>query len=319
MNVSVILCTYNRCSTLARALESTAALNLPDSVGWEVLVVDNNSSDQTREIVEDFRRRYPGRFRYLFEPQPGKSYALNAGIREAHGKILAFTDDDVIVDPDWLRNLTAALQGGRWSGAGGRIIPVWETSIPRWLSTDDPDTMGPFIAFDLGAEAIPLRRPPYGANMAFRRELFEKYGGFRTDLGRSGNLQGREDIELGNRLLAAGERLRYEPSAVVRHTAPRHRMQKSYVLSWWFRYGWLEVAELGPPSSTKWVLGGVPLCLVRRFVRWTLQWMISIEPSRRFSCRRKVWYVAGTAVACYRWRRQNAQGAAPGRDHRHGR
>ncbi len=84
MKISVILCTHNRCQSLAKALNSLAALTLPESVEWEVLVVDNNSSDGTREVVQrDFCGRYPGRFRYLFEPQPGKSYALNAGIRQA--------------------------------------------------------------------------------------------------------------------------------------------------------------------------------------------------------------------------------------------
>ena len=105
--VTVILCTYNRCQSLSKALQSVAASEMPTSAVWEVLVVDNNSHDQTREVVEDFSRRYPGRFRYLFEPKPGKSHALNAGIREAHGEILVFIDDDVTVDKNWLSNLTA--------------------------------------------------------------------------------------------------------------------------------------------------------------------------------------------------------------------
>src|ERR1700756_1020921 len=122
MKITVILCTYNRCQSLARALGSVAASVLPDSVEWEVLVVDNNSPDQTREVIEDFCLRYPGRFRYLFEPKQGKSNALNSGIRNARGNILAFMDDDVIVAPTWLQNLTAALDSGEWLGVGGRIL-----------------------------------------------------------------------------------------------------------------------------------------------------------------------------------------------------
>jgi glycosyltransferase involved in cell wall biosynthesis len=310
MNITVILCTLNRCHSLAKTLGNIAASKLADSVEWEVLVVDNNSTDRTHEVVEHFCCRHPGRFRYLFEPQAGKSHALNAGIRATKSQILAFTDDDALVEPDWLWNLTSALQSGEWAGAGGRIIPVWSKPIPSWLSTDDPHTMGPFVAFDLGMEAGPLARPPYGTNMAFRREVFEKYGGFRPDLSRSGsNLQGREDIEFANRLLAAGERLRYEPCAVVRHPAPEYRMTKKYVLRWWFRYGWLEVAETCRPPESKWRIGGVPLCLFRRLVRWTLQWMITIGASRRFACRRNVWYIAGTIVACFQLRRQTRQAA----------
>src|ERR1035437_5358679 len=246
MNITVILCTFNRCKSLAKALDSVAASTLPESVQWEVLVVDNNSRDQTRELVEDFCRRYPGRFRYLFEPQQGLSCARNAGIRESQSEILAFTDDDAIVEADWLWNLTSALHSGEWTGAGGRIIPVWSGPLPGWLSTADPDTMGPFGAFNLGPEAGPLKRPPFGGNMAFRREAFGKYGDFRADLGRSGsNLQGREDLEFANRLLAGGERLRYEPGAVVRHPAPECRMEKRYVLRWWDWYGRSELGESG--------------------------------------------------------------------------
>src|SRR5215469_11293809 len=119
MNITVILCTYNRCQSLRKALESIAASRLPESIEWEVLVVNNNSKDQTREVVEEFCRAYPGRFRYLFEPKQGKSIALNTGIREAKGEVLAFMDDDVIVEPTWLRNVTAPLERGELSGVGG--------------------------------------------------------------------------------------------------------------------------------------------------------------------------------------------------------
>jgi glycosyltransferase involved in cell wall biosynthesis len=299
MNVTVIVRTYNRCQELPHAPSSAAASRLPRSVAWEVLVVDNNSNDQTREVVEDFCRRYPGRFRYLFEPQQGLSGARNAEIRESRSEILAFTDDDATIEPDWLWNLTSALHSGEWTGAGGRNVPVWPKPLPSRLSVADADTLGPFVAFDLGTEAGPLTRPPCGTNMAFRREAFEKYGDFRTDLGRScSNLRGREDLEFANRLLARGERLRYERGAVVRHPVPESRMKKSYVLTWWYWYGRSEVSESGPPDA-KWLIRGVPLYLLRRFLRWTLQSKISIGAARRFSCQRSVWYIAGTIVACY--------------------
>jgi glycosyltransferase involved in cell wall biosynthesis len=308
MKITVILCTYNRCQLLAGALESIALSILPASVDWEVLIVDNNSSDQTREVAESFCRRYPRRFRYVLEPQQGLSCARNAGIRESQSEILAFTDDDVMVEADWLWNLTSVLHTREWAGAGGRIIPVWPGPLPGWLSTADPNTMGPFGSFDLGTQPGPLTRPPYGANMAYRREVFKKYGDFRTDLGRSGrNLQGREDVEFANRLITGSESLWYEPGAVVRHRVQQHYMEKQYVLRWWYWYGRTEVADVGPPPG-KWLIRGVPLCLFRRFVRWTLQWLISVGAPRRFSCQRTACYIAGTAVACYeRSRRSNPQ------------
>src|SRR5579863_4847408 len=122
MKVTVILCTYNRCHVLSKALESAAASKLPPSYQWQVLVVDNNSPDRTREVVEDFAQHNPGRFRYLFESKQGKSNALNTGIREAEGDILAFMDDDVTVDPSWLYNLTSVLEDETWAGTGGPIL-----------------------------------------------------------------------------------------------------------------------------------------------------------------------------------------------------
>ena len=122
MRISVILCTYNRCEYLRKVLDSIAGSVLPDSVEWEVLVIDNNSIDQTPEIAKEFVARYPGRFRYISEPRQGKSHALNTGIRESRGDILAFVDDDVTVQPTWLRNLTQTLDGSEWAGAGGRTL-----------------------------------------------------------------------------------------------------------------------------------------------------------------------------------------------------
>src|SRR6202022_4391827 len=119
MNITVILCTYNRAHSLSKALESAANLAVPSSIAWEVLVVDNNSNDETPKIVEQFSSRYPTLFRYLFQPPPGKSHALNSGIQAACGNILAFMDDDVIVDPSWLSNLTTVLHVGEFAGAGG--------------------------------------------------------------------------------------------------------------------------------------------------------------------------------------------------------
>jgi glucosyl-dolichyl phosphate glucuronosyltransferase len=313
MSITVIVCTYNRCDLLAKALDSISAQIIPEPFQWEVLVVDNNSSDRTREVVESFCVKDPTRFRLVSEQQQGLSHARNAGILNARGKILAFTDDDISLESGWLWNLTSSLHNGEWAGSGGVIVPVCLGILPNWLPIDDFRTLGVFAGFYLGATAGPLTRPPYGGNMAYRRETFEKYGGFRVDLGRTGtNLQGREEIEFANRLLDSGEKLRYEPTAVVRHLVPECRMSKSYVLRWYYCNGRSEVADLGPPTDARWKLGGVPLYLFRRLARWTLQWMVSIGAPRRFTCQRAVWYLAGTASACY-WhsRRQVAQVAPP--------
>ena len=312
MNITVIVCTYNRCHLLAKTLDSIAAQIVLEPYNWEVLVVDNNSCDRTQELVESYCVKYPTRFRLVSERQQGLSYARNTGIRNSRGKILAFTDDDICVESGWLWNLTSSLHSGEWAGAGGQIMPICSGILPNWLTIDDFHTLGVFAGFDPGPVAGPLTRPPYGGNMAYRRETFDKYGGFRVDLGRSGtNLEGREEVEFANRLMALGEKLRYEPTAVVRHFVPECRMSKSYVMRWYYSNGRSEVADLGPPSDARWKLCGVPLDLFRRLARWTLQWMISIGAPRRFTCQRTVWYLAGTALACYGHSRRQATQVTP--------
>ena len=296
MNITVVLCTYNRCETLAKALRSVAMSKVPESLSWEVLVVDNNSDDQTWNVVDEYCTEFPGRFRYLFESQPGKSHALNSGIEAARGQLLAFMDDDVIVEPMWLQNLTARLHDGEWAGCGGPILPRWTCTPPSWL----PRALAPLALFDIGSQAGPLTESPFGTNMAYRREMFEKYGGFRTDLGpRPGaDIQHSEDTEFGNRLLAAGEHLWYEPSAIVYHPVARDRLEKEYFLAWWFDKSRADVRAYGPPVGSKLRIGGIPVCLFRRLAVWTLLWIVAMGQSRRFSNKINVWYAAGQVVGC---------------------
>ena len=301
MKITVILCTYNRCGQLAKALESAVNLRLPESIKWEILVVDNNSRDQTREVADHFLRLWPDRIRYLFEPHQGKSHALNAGIREASGDVLAFMDDDVVVEPDWLQNLTSCLQSNEWAGAGGRIRPAREFSPPLWLSSESKYALAPLAIFDLGDKACELREPPFGTNMAFHKRMFENYGAFRTDLGPCpGSELRNEDTEFGQRLLSKGERLRYEPFAIVYHAVPEERLQQKYFLAWWYDKARANVRELGMPPHTRWVVRGIPLFLFRRLAVWTVRWMISLKPSRRFFCKIRVWSQIGSIVESYR-------------------
>jgi glycosyltransferase involved in cell wall biosynthesis len=302
VHVTVTLCTYNRCEDLAVALQSIAISQVSNSVTWEVLVVDNNSTDQTRNVIESFCRQYPGRFRYILEPKQGLSYARNAGIANARGEVLAFVDDDVKVESTWLQNLTAELlNDGKWAGAGGRTLPAQKFTPPPWLPEDFYGIV--FASFDQGKDAGELDRAPYGANMAFRRAVFAKYGGFRTDLGRNpGNKIGNEDTEFGRRLMTAGERLRYEPSAVVYHPVPQWRIAKDYFLPWWFDYGRALIRERGDRPDVY----GVPLdywSLLSRAAEMpvmTLRWIFAIHPQQRFRRKCLVWKVAGQMVELYR-------------------
>jgi glycosyltransferase involved in cell wall biosynthesis len=306
MNVTVVLCTCNRCSSLPTALDSVAAQLLPDSVIWEVVVVDNNSTDQTREVAEGYCCRYPGRFRYVFEAQQGLSRARNAGIRAARGEIIAFIDDDVIAEPTWLKYLTASLHNAKWAGAGGRIVPPQDFTPPDWLTVGgETDLVGALLPlFDLGDEAGEMKRPPYGTNMAFRKDMFDKHGMFRTDLGRCGSslLMG-EDTEFGNRLMSAGECLRYEPLAVVEHPVPQERLSKKWFRAWWFGFGRTRILERAarPPIL------GIPYPffslanLVMRFLSVrTLQWLFALNVRSRFYNYCQVWLTLGEIAQTYR-------------------
>jgi glycosyltransferase involved in cell wall biosynthesis len=298
--ITVILCTYNRCRSLAKALESVALSSLPASVEWEVLVIDNNSKDETRSVVERYCQRYPARFRFIFQPRQGKSYALNTGIREARGDVLAFMDDDVEVDPHWLRNLTDPLNDRKWAGAGGRILPEVGFTPPNWMETNDRYALGPLAIFDLGLVASELGEAPFGTNMAFRKEMFLKHGDFRTDLGpQPGSEIRSEDAEFGERLLMKGERFWYEPSAVVYHAIPPERVKKTYFLAWWFDKARADVRQYGTQGNQEWRVCGIPLYLLRRLVVWTVRWMVSADAARRFYNKVQVWKVVGTMTERY--------------------
>jgi glucosyl-dolichyl phosphate glucuronosyltransferase len=301
MNISVILCTYNRCQGLARALESVAASRMPESLDWQVLIVDNNSQDQTREVAEAFCWRDSRHFRYVFESQQGKSFALNRGIQEAQAEILAFMDDDVAVEPDWLSELVKPLLNSQWAGTGGRVFLPKDFTAPPWMAVEGPQSLlGILALFDFGPEARLLSKPPIGNNMAFRKEVFLKYGGFRTDLGPSPGSEIRhEDTEFGSRLLNGGEKILYVPSAVVRHAVPERRLKKQYFLAYHFDYGRALVRVKGRRSP----VGIIPRSLIsfsdRLFnmlpkkIWW---WLRESDPQKRFFNKCSVWATAGEIV-----------------------
>ena len=130
--------------------------------------------------MEAFSRCRSGRFRYLFEPHPGKSYALNAGIAAAKGDALAFMDDDVTIVPEWLWNLVAPLRDGGFAGTGGRVVPRWATEPPNWLPNEGWASTGPLVSFDRGSEGHTLEDSPFGTNMAYLRRVFEHMADFES-------------------------------------------------------------------------------------------------------------------------------------------
>ena len=192
--ISICICTYNRSESLRCTLDSLARqsdINL-DTV--EVLVVDNNCTDGTVNVVEAFRGGLP--IRRVTESQQGLAHARNRAAADFRGDVLLFTDDDVRLGPGWL----AAYQGAfrRFPDAdyfGGRILPDWGEAKPRWIGEEPlPLIDGVLVWFDHGLETRPFRPTeslPFGASFAVKRTLLERVGLFRVDLGTGGSGLGR--------------------------------------------------------------------------------------------------------------------------------
>lgn len=237
MKFSIVIATYNRADELRRTLDSLASLRCDAS--WEVVIVDNNSPDDTREIVEAARAGFPVPLTYAFEREQGRSAALNTGIALARGEIIVTTDDDVRVEPDWLTRTARAFEALDCDYVGGSVFPLWGAPPPRWLSTRGGPLWAVIALQDFGATPIQFgKRIPLGVNMAFRREAFARVGGFNTRVGRkAGTLLGQEVREWCVRAHAVGLRGFYVPDVVVRHVIPAARLTKSYYRRWFFWRG----------------------------------------------------------------------------------
>lgn len=285
MKFSVVIATYNRARELERTLESLAGL-APDGE-WEVIVVDNNSSDDTRQVVEGAGPAFPVDLRYILEREQGRSPALNAGIRAARGRIVATTDDDVRVDRLWLDRAAEGLDALGGDYVGGRVLPIWPGERPRWLA-DGPGPQWAVIALlDYGPEPLEFgARVPLGVNMAFRREAFERAGLFDVRTGRkAGTLLGQEVREWCIRARAAGLRGFYVPGMCVRHVIPASRLHKTYFRRWFFwrgisraqLYERFRLDMISPEDTTLDYsrvphVAGIPRFMYRQFLRECARW-----------------------------------------------
>jgi len=282
VEISVILATYNRAVGLTKALQSFSRLAIPADLAWELIVVDNNSKDNTRTVVEEFAKAATFSVRYVFEARQGRSNALNFGIAHAQGEIIAITDDDVILGPEWLVNVKRAFDEFDCAAVAGRVLPLWSEPKPDWLEMEEQQAI---VNFDLGNEWKQIDRPPLGANSAFRKVIFSKYGGFRVDLGVTGGDQKRgltcDDTEFGIRLVKGGEKIIYAPTAVIYHPVEPHRPTKSYFLKWYFNDGRSGIRTFGWPSNAVCYFG-IPRWLYKQLAVSFISWMFSFTSKRRF-------------------------------------
>jgi glycosyltransferase involved in cell wall biosynthesis len=233
--ISAIICTHNRDQYLGAAIDS---LLHQDFAGeYEVIVVDNASSDRTREVVEA-RLSHP-RLRYVHESVLGLSVARNTGATQALSPILAYLDDDAVASAQWLQVLHDAFQQNeKLAIAGGKVTLLWAEGMepPRWLSSGLAGNLG---AYDLGDATVYIDRPgltPRGLNYSVRQSFLAQIGGFDLNLGRVGkNLLSNEELMMTERALELGWQVVYLPEAIVAHNVAPERVRRAWFLNrgWW--------------------------------------------------------------------------------------
>jgi glycosyltransferase involved in cell wall biosynthesis len=242
LSISIVVCTRNRAEQLRRMLTTALALNVPDGLQWELVVVDNGSKDGTAAVVEAHAARLP--LRSVFEPLAGLSHARNRGVEEARGDFICWTDDDVLLDPAWLASYWDAIRRHPEAAVfGGRILPCLELPLVPWFERHLGQwPLSHVVAHrDFGDAILPidyrLHRLPWGANFAVRTEEQRRFR-YNPDLTGSG-----EEIDLVYRILKEGGSGFWVPGSVVTHVIPVSRQTYSYVLSY-FRLRGREAAHL---------------------------------------------------------------------------
>lgn len=291
MDVSVVLCTYNRAAQLRKTLESLAQQEVAEDLDWELIVVDNNSTDHTAAVVEQFRQQqHSVNIQYLFEAAQGKSYALNAGIRHARGRYLAFTDDDVVVDKNWVLAIRAAFRDLGCTVIAGRVRALWEHAKPRWLSQAKGKRFAAAIVeYEQGDRPFRLEigQAGIGANMAVELGVFHRQGLFRTDIGptaktdrKAGSGLRCEDSEIFERVIRAGEPVFYAPDVVVDHPVEEFRATKRYFLNYYFANGRSRVRIQGVDDVPDVI--GVPRYMIRQAIGKFFDWQLTLAPHYRF-------------------------------------
>jgi glycosyltransferase involved in cell wall biosynthesis len=251
--VTVAIPTHNRSRLLRATLDSVAALEFPKSVEAECLVIDNNSTDDTSEVAEDFALSASIPTRCVFERQQGSSYARNRAVAEAHGDIILFIDDDAVAEPRWALEMITAIARRKLDAACGMVIARWGKPPPRWL--------GPSVYIKLAVhneaalnETSRAKRETihnyFSANVGFRRETFALFGGFREELGVvGGNPMSGEDTELFERIMRSGGAMGFVPGARVHHLIPPERMTRAYLRRKSYAFGYGSAIAGGPTHN----------------------------------------------------------------------
>jgi glycosyltransferase involved in cell wall biosynthesis len=299
-DISAIVCTYNRSRMLKEALSHIAAQQA-DGLRYEVIVVDNNSTDDTRQVIEAIIAAGSCPLRYVCEGQQGVSHARNAGIKASTAPLLAFFDDDVLVSSDWLVKIKQALDLHRdVDYVGGKVLPRWSVAPPVWLV---PDNWAPIAAQDYGDEPFVLSATTsvglISANLAVRRRALNEVGWFRPELQRvKDGIGSMEDQELLERMAQAGKRGLYAPEIVVWADVPEARMTRAYHRRWHRGHG--KFYAISRSASFEQTQAGrlfdVPAHLYRQAAMDAAGWLkhtLCGQPAQSFARESGLWFFLG--------------------------
>lgn len=270
---SAIFCTYNRDKYLYEAMKSIADQKY-DPFLYEILVVNNNSTDSTEELCERFEKDFPEiNFRYIVETNQGLSYARNRGIKESKGDILVFVDDDAVAFDDYFGAIDRFMATHpNILACGGPIYPKYEVEKPSWLSPYTEELIGGALYFGDQDRLFPDGKFPGGGNSAFRKEVFDIFGLFNVELGRKGNnLLGAEEKDLFDRMTKADEQIYYVPQMGIFHFIPAKKLTNEYFNNLTYSVGKSERIRTKSVSSeayrkrlwaesVKWA-GSIALCI----------------------------------------------------------
>jgi len=238
IQISAVICTHNRAGYLKKSIESLVNQNL-DNEKYEIIVIDNCSTDETAEVVNNLKRN-SNIIRYIYEPSIGLSNARNTGWENAGGNYVAYLDDDAIAQNDWLSNIIDSFTNIKPEPdvIGGKIEPVWESERPDWLTENLQRALSVVSWSDHALIINNTSMWIAGANIAYRKDLLEKYNGFNTELGRIGKkLLSGEEILLNKLIIRDSYNVYYVPSSKVKHHIPVERMHKEWFIRRYYYNG----------------------------------------------------------------------------------
>jgi glycosyltransferase involved in cell wall biosynthesis len=300
MQLDVIIPTYNRADMLGHTLKSLLTYKAPDGLDVIITVVDNNSTDSTRTVVEEWSSRHPGRVSYLCETRQGRSSAINAGVRGTNGDLVGFIDDDEEIDVGWYAEVYEVFKDGGVDFLGGPCLPRWGADKPSWFPNDYRGVIGwvdcgdRIAAFDDDFPAMLM-----GGNAVLTRAVLEKVGLYSEQLGRKDKaLLSCEDEDLYRRLRAVGASGYYRPRMVIHHYVPRERLARSYFRRWCFWRGVSKGVMDRDYRQAVAYFAGVPRFLFGRAAYGLLRQAKGLfsrdgDPARRFADELTLWDLVG--------------------------